>query len=74
MLKKGFLSFAPLIFIMRPKVQLTPLDVDYQWKERAKVRAHLEELKKPRVIPYANFSFKSATLDLPHPLQLVPVT
>ena len=27
--KKGFLSFAPLIFIMRPKVQLTPLDVDY---------------------------------------------
>ena len=36
---------------MRPKVKLTPLDVDYQREERAKTRARLDELKKPKVIP-----------------------
>ena len=57
-------------------MQLTPLDVDYQQKERAKTRARLEELKNPRVIPRekppANFYFKPTTFDLPPPLQLVP--
>ena len=73
--KKCFLYFVFLIFIMRPKVQLIPLDVDYQWKEQAKTRARLEELKKPRVIPIekplANFSFKPAVVDLPYPPQSI---
>ena len=43
-------SFALLIFIMSPKVQLTPFDVDYQRKERVKTRARLDDLKKLRVI------------------------
>ena len=72
--QKGFLSFAFLIFIMRLKVQLTLLDVDYQRKERAKTRARLDELKKPRVIPRekssANFSFKSVAFNLPTLTQL----
>ena len=56
-------------------MKLTPLYVDYQWKEQAKTRARLEKLKKPRVIPQekplANFSFKLAAFDLPPPLQPV---
>ena len=55
--------------IMRPKVQLTPLDVDYQREEQAKTRVRLDELKKLKVIPRekppANFSFKLANFDLP---------
>ena len=55
--------------IMRPEVQLTRLDVDYQREEQAKTRDGLEELKKPKVIPQekppANFSFKPATFDIP---------
>ena len=31
--QKSFFSLVILILIMRPKVQLTPLDVDYQQKE-----------------------------------------
>ena len=58
---------------MKPKVQLAPLDVDYQRKEQAKTQAQLEELKKPRVIPrekpLANFSFKPKDVDLPSPPQ-----
>ena len=50
-------------------MQLTPLDVDYHLEERAKTRARLDELKKPKVIPQEkpleNFSFKPATFDLP---------
>ena len=76
--KKGFLSLTLLIFIMRPKVQLIPLDVDYQRKERAKARARLDKLKKPRVIPrekpLANFSFKLVAFDLPPSPQSVPST
>ena len=57
-------------------MQLTPLDVDYQWKERAKTRARLKELKKPRVIPQeeplANFSFKLTVVDLLSPPQSIP--
>ena len=57
-------------------MQLTPLDVDYQWKELAKTRARLDKLTKPRVIPQenppANFSFKPTTFDLPHPTPLIP--
>ena len=49
-------------------MQLTPLDVDYQREERAKTRARLDELKKPKVItrekPPCNFSFKLGTFDL----------
>ena len=51
-------------------MQFTPLDVDYQWEKRAKIRTWLDELKKPKVIPRekhpSNFSFKPATFDLPH--------
>ena len=50
-MSKGLPFRALLIFTMRPKAQLTSLDVDYQRKERAKTRAQLDELKKPRVIP-----------------------
>ena len=50
-------------------MQLTHLDIDYQREERAKTRARLDELEKPKIIPreklYANFSFKPATFDLP---------
>ena len=57
-------------------MQHTHLDVDYQWKERAKTIARLEELKKARVIPRekppANFSFEPATVDLPSPPQPIP--
>ena len=57
-------------------MQLTPLDVDYQRKERAKTRARLDKLKKPRVIPRekppAKFSSKPMAYDLPPPLQPVP--
>ena len=53
---------------MRPKLQLTPLDVDYQREEQAKTRTQLDELKTPKVIPQekplANFSFKPTTFDL----------
>ena len=56
-------------YTMRPKVQLTPLDVNCQQEEQAKTRARLDELKKPKVIPQekplANFSFKPGTFDLP---------
>ena len=48
--QKGFLSFALLIFIIRHKVQLTLMYVDYQRKEKAKTRARLDELKMTRVI------------------------
>ena len=45
-------------------------------KQRAKTRARLEELKKPRVIPRekppANFYFKHAAFDLPSPPQPIP--
>ena len=51
-------------------MKLTPLDVDYQREERAKTRAQLDELKKPKIIPRekppAKFSFKHETFDLPH--------
>ena len=57
-------------------MQLIHLDVDYQWKERAKTQAQLEKLKKPRVTPRAkppvNFSFKPAAIDLPSPPQPIP--
>ena len=60
---------------MRPKLQLTPLDVDYQQEERVKTQARLDELKKPKVItqekPPANFSFKPATFDLPPSIPVV---
>ena len=59
-------------------MQLTPLDVDYQREERAKTRAELEELKKPRVIPRVkpntNFSFKLAYVDLASQLQQIDVS
>ena len=81
-MKKVFLfvkmTFFPslLIFTMRPKVQLTRLNVEYHWKERAKIRTQLDDLKKPRVIPRkkppANFSFKHVAFDLPPPTPLVP--
>ena len=48
--QESFISLVLLILIMRPKVKLTPLDVDYQQKERAKTRARLEEVNKARVI------------------------
>ena len=61
--------------IMRPKVQLTHLDVNYQQEERGKTQARLEELKKPKVIPRekppANFSFKPMTFDLPPSISFV---
>ena len=51
-------------------MQLTPLDVDYQRKERVKTQAQFDDLKKSRVIPQekppANFSFKPVAFDLPH--------
>ena len=57
-------------------MQLTPLDVDYQWKVGAKTRTLLDDLKKPRVIPRekppANFSFKPVAFDLPPPTPLIP--
>ena len=31
--------------------KLSPLDVDYQWKEQAKTIARLDDLKKPIEIP-----------------------
>ena len=56
-------------FTMRPKVQLTPFDVDYLMRRMSQTRARLDELKKSKVIPRekppANFSFKPATFDLP---------
>ena len=74
--KRFFFSLVLLILTMRLKVQLTPLDVDYQRKEQAKTRAQLEELKKPRVIPrekpLAKFSFKPMVVDLPFPPQSIP--
>ena len=43
-------------------MQLTPLDVDYQQEEQAKIQAQLDELKKAKVIPReeppTNFSFE----------------
>ena len=55
--------------IMRPELQHTCLDVDYQREEQAKTRARLDDLKKPKVIPrekpLTDFSFKPATFDLP---------
>ena len=74
--QKASFPLVLLILIIRPKVQLTHLDVDYQQKERTKTRARLEDLKKPSVIPQekppANFSFKHADVDLPSPLQPIP--
>ena len=56
-------------------MQLTPLDVDYQREERAKTRARLHELKKPKVIPRekptVNFCFKPTTFDLPPSIPFV---
>ena len=53
---------------MGSKVQLTPLDVDYQREEQSKTRSRLDELKKSKVMtqenPPANFSFKPMTFDL----------
>ena len=50
--------------------------MDYQQEERAKTRARLDELKKPKVIPrekpLADFSFKPATFDLPPSPQPIP--
>ena len=61
---------------MKPKVQLTPLDMDYQLEEQAKIRTRLKELKKLRVVPRekppANFSFKPMAVDLASPIQIVP--
>ena len=75
-MSKGLPFLTLLIFSMRPKVQLTPLEVDYQRKYRAKTRARLDELKKPKLIPRekppAIFSFKPVTFNLPPLTQLVP--
>ena len=69
--KKFYLSKAlfSLNSTMRPKVQFTPFDVDYQQEERAKTQGQLDELKKPKVIPRekppASFSFKPGIFYLP---------